>query len=276
MLLGIVLLALAGLVQARPSPVAARQAMEASMLVTGEIMVDARGAVDRYEIDRREQIPPAVQEFIDRIIPGWQFEPVVVEGGAVAIHNRMSLLLVAKATGPESVKIDLRAASFFPVRQEGYELEPVAMDPPVYPKLASELGISGTVYLVLRIAADGSVQDVAVEQVNLRNYGSTSDMDRWRMLLGRNAANKARQWRFSPPRQGEHASAADWTVRVPLAYALGDRRDSYGRWEAYVPGPVQRASWLAEDGVAPDALAQGGLYPVGGPGALRLLPAAGG
>ncbi len=265
------LLAVAGAAHAGP-PMAARKAMEASMLVTGEILVDAQGNVSRYEIDKREKIPAGVQKFLDEGIAAWQFEPGTVDGRAAAARNRMSLLLVAQPIDEENIRMELRSTSFFPIKPAGYELEPVDMDPPSYPMLAAQLGVSGTVYLALKIGADGKVEDVVSEQVNLRNYGSASEMNRWRSMLAHNAAAKARQWRFRPPHQGDQADDGTWSVRVPVAYSFDRGQDNYGRWQGYMPGPLQRAPWATDDDVVPDALADGALYPIGKSGGLRLLP----
>lgn len=268
------LLAWTGVALATPSSV--RKLIEASMLVDGEIEVDAQGRVARYELERRELLPEGVQRFLDGSIPGWRFEPAVFEGRQVATRNRMGVLLVAKPLEDGNYQIELRSTSFRPLRQEGYEVESVHMAPPRYPVNAAKAGVGGTVYLVLRIGADGKVADVAAEQVNLRAYSSQAIMRHWRGVLADNAIDKAREWSFRPPQHGELADDGSWSVRVPVAYSLGTPGVKYGHWLAYIPGPRQRAPWAADDDGAPDALADGGVYLVGAPGGLRLLDQAGG
>jgi hypothetical protein len=259
------------------SPGSVRKRMEASMLVGGQIEVDAQGRVTGYELEHRDKLPDVVQKFVDGSIAGWQFEPTLFDGRPVAIRNRMGLLLVAVPMEDGDFRIELRHTSFNPFKEAGYELESVAMDPPSYPAAAAQGGVSGTVYLVLQVGADGKVAEVVAEQVNLRIVASEIEMNRWRTVLAKNAMAKARQWTFRPPQHGELADDGRWSVRVPVAYSLGrETTDHYGRWLAYIPGPRQRAPWVTADDVAPDALADGGLYPVGGSGGLRLLDQAGG
>lgn len=274
-LAGVLLLACASLALAA-SPASVRKRMEASMLVNGQIAVDAQGNVTGYEIEHREKLPEVVQKFVDRSIAGWEFEPGLLDGRAVAVRNRMGLLLVAEPMEDGNFRINLRGTSFYPLKQAGYELESMVMDPPNYPMTAAQSGISGTVYLVLQVGADGKVAEVVAEQVNLRIVASEIEMNRWRSVLAKNAMAKARQWTFRPPQHGELADDGHWSVRVPVAYSFERATHEYGRWLAYIPGPRQRAPWVTGDDVAPDALADGGLYPVGGGGGLRLLDRVGG
>src|SRR5690606_26005401 len=72
-----------------------------------------------------------------------------------------------------------------------------------------------------------------------------------------------------PPTTGEEVDDDHWTVRVPVEFRLyDDKPAAYGQWEAYLPGPRTTAAW-AQDDVSPDAIAAGGLQPVGG--GLKLL-----
>lgn len=268
----VLLLVWAGGAQSQ-SPLKVRKQVEASMLVNGEIEVDADGRVTGYEIERREKLPEGVARFLDERIAGWSFEPTVFEGRPVAIHNRMGLLLVAKRLEDGNFRMEVRSTSFYPLKQAGYELESVDMTPPSYPSIAAQHGVSGTVYLVLKIDGNGQVEEAVAEQVNLRVAASEVEMNRWRGVLAKNAISKAQQWSFRPPQHGELADDGVWTVRVPVAYRLDEPGpEPYGRWQAYIPGPRQRATWVDGDDVAPDALAEGGLYPVGGQGGLRLRP----
>lgn len=273
-LLCVLLLAWTGVALAAPASV--RKLLEASLLVGGEIEVDAQGKVARYELDRRELLPEGVQRFLDGSIPGWRFEPTWFEGRPVATRNRMGVLLVAKPLEDGNFQIELRSTSFRPLRQAGYEVESVDMQPPRYPVNAAKAGVGGTVYLVLRIGADGKVADVAAEQVNLRAYSSEAIMNHWRDVLAKNAMAKAREWSFLPPQHGELADDGSWNLRVPVAYSLGTPGVKYGQWMTYIPGPRRPAPWAADDEGAPDALAEGGVYLVGAPGGLRLLEQAGG
>ncbi|KAF1689512.1 energy transducer TonB [Pseudoxanthomonas koreensis] len=268
------LLAWSGLALAA-SPKAVRDQVEASMLVNGEIAVDVAGGVAGYSFDRSEKLPEYVRTFLEQNIAGWRFEPMLVDGRPVASRNRMGLLLVARPTGDTTFDMELRNTSFHPIAKAGRDPQAAAMDPPSYPKEAAAAGVSGTVYLLLKIGADGNVAEAMAEQVNLHVAASEKAMKQWRGVLARNALVKARQWKFLPPTDGSQGDDGSWSVRVPVAYSFEPAARRYGQWQAYIPGPRERAPWVTDD-VAPDALADGGVYPVGGTGGLRLLDRTGG
>jgi hypothetical protein len=69
----------------------------------------------------------------------------------------------------------------------------------------------------------------------------------------------ARKWMFDVPTTGPHAAEPWWVARVPVTYRLanGSRPDPptyYGRWQAYVPGPVEIVPWADPELLAGDAL----------------------
>ena len=250
----------------------ARKPIEASMLVTGDIEIDATGQLVGYTLDHPERLPGNVKRLLERQISDWTFQPNAMDGQPVNIRNRMGLLVLA--TPREDGNFDMRVhdASFYPVREEGYDIAVVEQKPPSFPRLAAENGVSGIVYLVLRIGADGRVEEAAAEQVNLRVQRSAAEMNRWRGVLARNAIEAAGDWRFSLPQHGELAAQAEpWVVRVPVNYEFNLRTETYGQWDPYVPGPRELPAWAGEDdGTSPAALAAGGLYPVGRKGGVQL------
>lgn len=272
--LGALLLAIAAAAAAAalPPPPPRKVALEASMLVTGEITVDVEGRVQAYQLDDADKLPGNVRSLVERQARAWRFEPNLVDGRPVSIRNRMGLLLRATPQEDGNYLMRLEDAGFYPMRDEGYDVAVVAMAPPEYPPVAARAGISGTVYLLLRLGADGAVEDVATEQVNLRAALSSLEMKHGREVLARSAAQAARRWRFSLPQRGEAATRPQpWVMRVPVNFTL-DKAWEYGKWDLYVAGPrEQRPAWAEDDGVAPEVLAAGGVYPVGAEGRLRLL-----
>lgn len=248
-----------------------RKQAESSMLVTGTVDIDDAGRVERYSLDKREALPPAVVALIDKHAPGWRFEPVVVGGKPVKARAKMSLRLVANRLGEDAYQVRIRSGVFGDDGTAARE-ERVAsgrMRPPQYPPAAYRSGIQGTVYLVLRIGGDGKVEDAVAEQVNLTVVGTEEQMRRGRDLLAEAALKGARRWRFVRPAD---ASIADetWSVRVPVSFVLSVSGDptkvKYGQWESYIPGPRQAAPWLKDEMQAsesPDTYVAGGVYPVG-------------
>jgi len=184
----------------------------------------------------------------------------------------MSVRMVARPTGEDGFALSISGVEFGEYDDQSTEyLTRDRMDPPKYPMAAVRMGGKGTVYLVLRVNRDGRVADLFVEQVNLTAIGTEPEMVQIREHLAKAATGAAWKWTFHPPTTGETVDDEHWSVRVPVAFEL-DRPETprYGKWQAYLPGPRQTASW-AQDGASPDAIAAGGLRPVGG-GVKLLTP----
>ncbi|WP_202839743.1 energy transducer TonB [Luteimonas saliphila] len=287
----------AGAVQAA-GVAAARKQIEASMLVTGRVTITLDGAVAGWTIDEREKLPEVVANLVDAAVPGWRFEPIVVDGKPAHGSARMSLLLVANRFEDGRFRVSIRDGYFgreavniaAQLAREGAgaaddaagasdQLSALDLQPPAYPMRALAGGAHGTVYVVVKVNRDGRVEDAAVEQVNLRVVGSGVELARMREILAKPALAAARKWTFRPPSTGEWADDESWTARVPVDYRFYDSRPAgYGQWEAYVPGPRSPVPWQMEslDGfeIAPDALIAGQVHQAGT--GLKLLTPIGG
>jgi hypothetical protein len=267
-------LAAAAAIAAR-APESVRKQVEASMLLTGTIDIEPDGSVGGYAIDDKEKVPDYVLGNIDRQVPGWKFEPVQVDGKPVRARTRMSLRVVAKPTQGEEFLMSLGGVNFGEYSDDATDqVTRGRLRPPEYPVEAVRVGGKGTVYLVLKIGRDGKVAESVVEQVNLTAIGDPRQMDKLRKSFGDASLKAARFWTFHPPTTGDAAGAASWSVRVPVSFHLAaDGNNAYGTWQAYLPGPRQRAPWVDDDDVSAgsDALADDGVYPVGG-GPRLLTP----
>lgn len=276
LLLGL-LLAAPGLPADAQNARAARDMMEARMLVTGTVDIEADGSVSAFALDHLDRIPDPVVDLVERAAAGWRFEPILVDGVAVPARARMNLKVLAnKVQGTrKDFAVRLDGAYFGSSSYEaGESPTSVEMKPPNYPANLLRIGVSGTVYLVLKVSRDGVVEDAIVEQVNLDVAGDAREMERWRKTLADSALGAARKWTFAGPRQGDEVDAPFWSVRVPIDYKFSDDPGPRaGAWEVYIPGPRQSVAWLsdAESSTQPDTLAAGGVYPVD-PG-RRLLTA---
>ena len=128
----------------------------------------------------------------------------------------------------------------------------------------------------MRVERDGTVGDLAAEQVNLRIIGSEMQMGIYRKQFADAAMKAARAWTFTPPAAGGQADQPYWVVRVPVDFLFGNEGappPDYGTWALYVPGPRTRPNWAADEdrpGFAPDALAAG-VHLAGGNNAPKLL-----
>lgn len=252
---------------------------EASMLVTGDIAIDPAGHVTGYAIDDRAKVPAGVTELIDQSVPHWAFEPEQRDGSPVPAKATMRLLVVAGQADATHYRIEIRSAAFEdPTSSPGSDVSSKQMKPPRFPQEAFEFGLSGTVYLRLKIDRSGRVADEIAEQVNLRRTGSARQMDTWRAVLSRSALRAAARWTFNIPTTGSAARRDYWDVTVPVVYRFADSIASYGGWEPYIPGPHQAAPWADPDDVARahsnEALADGSVHLVGS--GLQLLTPLGG
>jgi hypothetical protein len=247
---------------------AVRKLVQASMLVTGSIIVAPDGSVRSYTIDRAEKLPAVVVGLIGKNVPNWKFEPSALDGRPVAAKATMGLRVVAKPVGDGNYSISIGGVQF----GQGASDESISYkhrEAPSYPIWAAQARVSGTVYLLLRVGRQGQVEDALAEQVNLGVTASDASMERWRHVLANAALNAARRWTFNTPTSGKHVGDDYWVARVPVNFSLRESgqpfRDAYGQWKAYVPGPRQPVPWfdkgrMMSTGV--DALPAGGIYQV--------------
>jgi hypothetical protein len=251
-------------------PGAVRKQIESSLLVKGTIDISADGRVLGHALERAGTLPEGVVGMIDKAVPQWRFEPVELREGTTRARAPMSLRIVAKKLDADSFIVQIRGAQF-----GSYAPDEVAssrqMTPPRYPQAAAYAGVGGTVYTVLRIGRDGRVEDAIAEQVNLRVIASEPVMARWRKVLAQAALHAARGWAFNPPTKRADVDAPYWLVRVPVDFIAPDQKQpEEHEWHAYVPGPRETVPWDPEaSSMGADALAAGGVYPVGR--GLRLL-----
>jgi len=260
------------------SAAAVRRQIESSMLLTGEIQVDAEGRVTGHSLDDAGKVPPGVVSLIDKAVPSWTFEPMRFDGKPVRVSTDMSIRVVARKLEQGDYEVAIRSAAFGGRSRDPKEsIQAVSMPAPDYPLNAWRAGVVGTVYLLVRAGRDGKVIDAIAEQTNLRVAVDEHAMARWRRVLEDVSTRQAQQWKFTPPTQGEDANRDFWVARVPVVFNLDRPHDAptYGHWETYVPGPRQRDPWDTDGdegiGFSPDTLAPGRAYLTGS--GLKLLTA---
>lgn len=253
----------------------ARHLIENSMVVTGHVLIDFDGTVSGWDLDQPEKLPSVVTELLERATTVWRFEPVVIDGEARRAKSRMRLRLVAKRLEDGNYRVSIQNGYFGKDASQHEPVLPEDTNRPStvkrvmisYPDAAVAMGAQGTVYIALRFGRDGRVQDIITEQVNLRTHGTPQQMERARELLATAAIRSVRRWTFRPPATGDAANADSWKGRVTVDFTSDTeqsaaRRQAYGRWQAYIPGPRQRIPWtdddLGEHG-SPDLFDQDGL-----------------
>ena len=261
-------LALSGVASAAETPI------EASMVVTGTITVDAAGGVASYTLHDQSKVPPGVVQIVQRTIKSWQFVPVVQDGKAVTATAGMSVRVVADMIDASHATIRVAGASFGCDAYQAKDLLPNTCQPgttiayaangrrpPEYPIRALKEGLGGEVYLAVEVGRDGRVIRAEAKQVNLFNRIGTPAI--FRKVFADSASAAAFMWRFEVPTVGRQASKDHWTALIPVVYTIGrSARPEYGQWSAYIPGPVQDIPWAKDDAAShagsADAIAGGG------------------
>lgn len=257
-----------------------RKQLEASMLIKGTITVDPEGKVRGFDLVEQDKLPVEVVELIRGTTLQWRFEPVVIDGKPVVTKTDMNVRVVAQPWSDDQLRIRIAGATFGEVAPTPDEtLRPSNLSPPDYPEAAWRANAGGTVYVVLKIARTGKVEEAVVEQVNLGVVGTDKEIASLRDMFAKNALAQARRWTFIPPTAGPDADNEFWSARVPVVYSKDNsRRDKklpvYGKWQAYLPGPRHPIPWaMKSEGLAfsPDAVPEGSVHMAGS--GLKLLTA---
>jgi hypothetical protein len=226
-------LATAGLAAVAAGPGAVRKQVEASMLVSGTIGIDRAGKVTAYSFDDKEKLPSGVVEMLGRRVPTWTFEPVSVDGKPANVSTYMSIRLVAKKLDKDNYTVAIRSASFGHPdgssrakrvqeaikadkarNEEPRVCKKEGLTPPNYPDAGVRSGVQANVYLLVKAAPDGQVQEVVAEQVNMKVVADERSMERWRNLFANAAVKQARKWCVEPPADDTDAKYGFHVARV--------------------------------------------------------------
>jgi hypothetical protein len=262
-------------------PAAVRKTVEASMQVTGELVVAPDGSVMSYTLDRAEALAPEARAMLEKYVPDWELQVARTDGRPLQapVPVRMSVQLVARPTGDDDrLRIMIQDTAFWdpkaPVMVQGKE----ELAPPRYPEPAVRAGASGIVYVVLRLNADGTVAESHAERVDMTVLAGERSLRKFREMLAKATLRTAEKWTFSlSPEQ--LAKPGPIAVRVPVAFALTGHKPTpkadYGQWRAYVPGPYAPIPWqnnTAEGGSNDGgigAMVPGQIYSMDAPIRLR-------
>ncbi len=258
-------------------PGGVRKKVEASMQVTGQVVIAPEGNLQSYALDQPELLPAEVKSLLAKYLPACEFSVVTASGKPETVTSRMSLQVLARQDSEGGFTLTVNASQFADP-DAPQEIKAVDMAPPNYPMDAARMGFSGTVYVVLRLNPDGTVAQAHAEQVNMTVVASDNVLRTGRRLLEKAALVKARDWRFQIM-SARLAEAGPVDVRVPVDFTFSPESASgeskYGKWQGYVPGPYAAIPWRpqATDGQGLGALAAGGLYPLDSRIKLKNPPA---
>ena len=259
-------------------PQALREQTELSMALNGTIDIRADGSVDHYTVGNADKVPAGVRGLIDRQVPRWKFEPVSANGKPVALQSNMALRIVAKPVDGDQFAISIQSARFSGSGADaGDRLSIGQKKPPMtYPSFGFLSGMSGDVYIALKIGPDGRVADAIVQKVNLTASANDKQMANARQVFAARALATARQWTYNVPTQGKDAKQPYWVGILPVLFEFAEDEPLYGQWRPYLPGPCTPIPWPDPEAGSKAAgdctVGPEGATPVGSDGPVLLTP----
>jgi hypothetical protein len=263
-----------------------RKQVEASMLVTGELVVAPDGAVTSYKLDRAEALPPETRQLLAKVIPGWELDVAKADGSPLpspaAVKMSVQLLAQPLTDADGKMRVTVRSTAFWDPKTPVAVQSRGELKPPEYPPFALRSGVSGTVYVVLRLNPDGTVAETHVERVDMTVLSDEKTLHKFSKVLAKAAVDTATHWTFdiSPQRLAQPGPIA---VRMPIDFLLAGKdrapQREYGRWSAYVPGTYAPIPWRDRATDSADvegdigAMVPGRIYSTDAPIKLRGSPA---
>lgn len=215
-----------------------RTAPVIELAARGEIAIAPDGHVSDYKLTTH--LAPNVVQALDKAVRNWRFEPVVVDGKAVAAKTTMSIQLHGEPKPEDKDTYSLSVSSVhFGVLTQAKQVAPE------YPSdaIAARLGARVVLYLV--IDANGKVVQALPGQTSLdKRARSEHEAELWRRRFERASIAAALQWKYDPSEYIDGKPMANRHAIAPIEFGLkrmGDP-DPEG-WKAYVPGPVHPAPW---------------------------------
>src|SRR5690554_243985 len=249
-----------------------RDEAKARMDVSGYVDIEADGSVSRHVVNERSKYPDYVLEMVDRVAPGWRFEPLLVDGQPVPARARMDLQLGLDRLDDGDFILSITKSTFGDMSQSDTSeltLDMENLRKPVYPYDLLEYGIEGIVYTLIKVGRDGAVEDFQIEQVDLYGYADEATMRHVRRVFGLSVERAVKRWRFTPPTTGDEAGDSHWFARIPIEYQIdwNDKRRELatGEWRLYYPGPrAPKPDWLDHsDSGGNEALIAGRMHQLG-------------
>jgi hypothetical protein len=233
--------------------------LEAQLIVSGHITVDAKGNVDSYTLEDPGKLPDGIDSLVRQTSQTWHFSPVVVDGVAQNVQARMTLTVVAQKVDG-NLQVHINHATF---SSEKIDLESARSKraPPRYPETAVRYWTAANTYVTAHVAADGHVIEAFTEQVNFKNDIDPVNRELLRKAFAKASEQAVAQWTFDPPASKPASADGSWTVEVPISYNLTTNGQSmtpeHNGWQSYLAGAKATPPWLHARN---DALPQGGLY----------------
>ncbi|NLA68599.1 MAG: hypothetical protein GX856_10235 [Gammaproteobacteria bacterium] len=235
--------------------------VEGFMELRGSLVVADDGTVSAHSLHRAGQVPADVRAFLDRQVAGWRVE---FEDGFTPSADAVPYTVRVRASpsGDGLHVLWLDGVQLHETLPPAQRLRAPSRRRPEYPRTMGRMGASGKVYMLLLVDAEGRVEDVFAEQVDLTTLPADhGDAVRQQLDFIASAAAAVRHWRFRVPREGPYA-VGQQAVRVPIVFAMrGQPMPGYGEWEFLVRGVRKSPPWLPDDRLAGDAMASADVQP---------------
>lgn len=232
--------------------------IEGFMRLTGRITISEDGRVFGHAIDRADQVSDEAKAFLSRQIAGWR---VRFDDGVAPPPRpvRFTVLLRASPVAGGVYRMWVDGVHLDEPLPQAQRLSAKRMPRPEYPRGMARIGAGGTAYMLLLIGADGRVEDVFAEQVDLTAVtADPADLARLQLEFSASAAAAVRKWRFRLPVEGPYADTPQ-AVRVPIGFVMNGRNERYGEWQYLVRGVRRSPPWSASVLRGLDAVASGEL-----------------
>lgn len=241
-----------------------------TMRLEGSLTVDPDGSVQEYRVGSKT--PSSVKELLDRSIARWRFEPVLVDGKAVAAQSPMRVVVAATKAGAD-YRLRIDNVLFRANTKEEYAREAAEqaagnvvvaashIRPPGYPDKMEKAGLEAIVLLQVRMEPDGRVAEAFVKQSSLLNVNDRpGNLQRALAAFERSALHAAQSWRFDLEiKDSSKVTPGALTVSIPVEYMFRNREIA-GTWRREFRGPRRNAPWLAtadEEAIGVSDLASG-------------------
>jgi hypothetical protein len=204
----------------------------------GEIQIAPDGHVSDYLL--KTHLAPAVAQALDHAVRSWHFEPIAVDGRAVAAKTTMTIQLHGEPkSGGDTYSLSVSSVHFGVLTKAKQVL-------PEYPYDAVQARLGARVVLHLQIDADGNVVQALPGQTSLTARArSEHEAELWRRRFEKASIAAALQWHYDPSESIDGKPMANRYAIAPIVFGVRDGPSDPGPqgWVAYVPGPVHPAPW---------------------------------
>lgn len=224
------------------------------MHVTGTIVIEPDGQVGNVSFS--SNFDPAVRAGLEAKMHDWKFAPIRVGGVARRAETGFEVRLAGEKAGDGYV-VRMDGTSFDGIAKNAVLPDGVPapitarrMAPPSYPQDLMMSGKTGRVRLVIRVAADGHVEDVVAAQslaFDFRGREPESSARKSIRVFERNAIIAARRWTFNVPPGTAERGAEAMTVATDVEYVLKYDTSVAGQWVPVQRAPSRTIGWLPRD-----------------------------